>query len=327
MGRMLDALRQPLKSESGTEEAPVKKEPMAPSPHLTTQYETEAVGEEETEKRMPFIEVGGEETLMSEDLRETSEPKERTEASLRLDPKAPEPKPHCIGAWMSVRFQPVPVARGSDHGASAYAPELIVFHDPDHTISQEYVELTSQLLLQLPDTKSKVLLFTSAARSTGTTTVLLNIALTLARSGNRRALVVDAHSRHSAIAQRLGLPGSPGMAEVLAHRIPLAHAIQQTGVSNLLALSAGIDPAQGYGSGLWLDQWKAILGELREREDLILIDAPHWTGRPEQIGLLSLSDAAYVCLREKMPEGEVQEMLSEMNDHNAPIRGCILTSR
>src|SRR5258708_1015890 len=54
-----------------------------------------------------------------------------------------------------------------------------------------------------------------------------------------RVFVVDADEARPAVAERLGLRGRPGLAEVLAGTESLDRALQETGVDRLAALTAG----------------------------------------------------------------------------------------
>lgn len=294
MGRMLNALRQHDHNHE-----PEEKKLHAVWP------------EEDVEpKSTSFIEVGGKETLMSADLKQSSaSSQQQTDSS------------------MHVKFQPLPVDRDHRHGQTRFAPELVAFHDPEHEISKQYRELTSGLLLHLPREETKVLLFTSTNRGAGTSTVLLNAALTLAQSGSREVLVVDAHLRNATVAEKLGLPVTPGLTEVLAGHISLDHAIQQTGVKHLTVLTAG-NPEVPETPKAVGEHLRGILDTLRHSQDLILVDAPHWNGRPESIALANLCDAVYLCLPESQQSNpDAQEILEILTEQGVNLRGCIMTAR
>src|SRR5262249_54479185 len=114
-----------------------------------------------------------------------------------------------------------------------FSPQLVTFHQPDHPLSAKYRSLLAELLAPLPTEGSKVLLFTAAAPGAGTSTVLLNLAITAARQGNHRVAVVDADLERPALAERLGLCRVPGLAEVLEGAVSLHRALQATGQENL----------------------------------------------------------------------------------------------
>ena len=92
------------------------------------------------------------------------------------------------------------------------APELVAFHAPDQPASARYGDLLASLLEAgrvRPGAACRTLLLTAARSEIGTTTVLLNLAITAARQ-DLRVVVVDANLRRPAVADRLGLPPAPG---------------------------------------------------------------------------------------------------------------------
>lgn len=308
MGRMLDALRQ---------RQPVSRQHLIDKPNLRTVWPEENQLDEDqhsesAEPEMPFVEVGGKELLTNEAC-----PKSRDR----------DQDPPISASWMTVRFRPMSMLGQGSQVRSQFVPELIVLHDPEHPASQQYRELAQSLLLHLPGEQSKVMFFTSTEREAGTTTVLLNFALTLAQKGEHRVLVVDACLKNHAIAQRLGLSNSPGLAEVLEESVPLEKTIQPTGVPNLSVLSAG--KVQPHSSRrLAGERMQTLLQSLHQHADLILIDGPIWDGRPAVVALGCRCDAVYVCLPEKAQEQEeVGEMLDIMVEQGAALQGCILTAR
>src|SRR5207253_11034851 len=123
---------------------------------------------------------------------------------------------------LTVFFRPITADPGP--ARSRFATELVTFHRPEHALSKQYQNLAGTLTAQLPATRSRVLLFTAAHPGAGTTTVLLNLAIALARQGKQRLVVVDANPNQPAVAERLGLPQVPGLAEVLAGSQPLQDA-------------------------------------------------------------------------------------------------------
>src|SRR5205085_8748466 len=113
--------------------------------------------------------------------------------------------------------------------ASRFARELVAFHQPEHEVSDEYRRLLSDIEAQVGADAGKALLFTSALAGAGTTSVLLNLALTRARRDAGKVAVVDANLDRPAVAKRLGAAPAPGLREVLSRTVPLAWGLQETG--------------------------------------------------------------------------------------------------
>jgi non-specific protein-tyrosine kinase len=177
---------------------------------------------------------------------------------------------------------------------------------------------------QLPANHSQVLLFTAAAPGTDATTVLLNLAITRAKHGQGGVVLVDADLRRSAVAERLGLPPAPGLADVLAGTVPLHRALRETGQANLHALMAGkaLETSHRLLAG---ESMRAIFRYLRGRFEWVLVDAPRWDGRPEVVALGAACDAVYLVLPEAQADTpQVEELVHLVADQGSCLRGCVL---
>jgi Mrp family chromosome partitioning ATPase len=246
----------------------------------------------------PFIEIGGPGgPIFSPNLgaapRVNGESKpeakvdEPTRSFLRLAP------PPAATAHLSVRFHDVAVCGAKGQGPDA---SLVTFHLPDHPISGEYRALRDAILKQLPEAPSRILMFTAAAAESGTTTVLLNLAVTLTNDGKTRALVVDANMKRPAVALKLGLQSTPGLGEVLANRVPLTLAVQPSAVKRLDALCVGLG-AESVAVSL-AREFPRILGQLRHWYDWVIVDGGTWGTMPERDATCPSMDAVYLVSRD-----------------------------
>jgi Mrp family chromosome partitioning ATPase len=174
--------------------------------------------------------------------------------------------------------------------------------------------------------RGRALLFTAARAGSGTTTVLLNVAITAARPGRRRVLVVDANARQPAVAERLGLPIVPGLREVLSGSVSLEQALQSTEQANLLALTAGA--AAPSGTRFVAETLRSLLRQARQRFDLVLVDGPAWDGRPEVRGLGLACDAVCLVLPEREADtAEADALLQAIPEQGARLAGFIVSAR
>jgi Mrp family chromosome partitioning ATPase len=288
------------------------------------------------EEEIPFIEVGGGPHTMRASasvlasVEETATQKnppngEERRVLARQDASVPATSGAEI-RLSGVTFYPLPSEVPALRPApERFAPELVALHHPEHPVSDQYRSLVAHLEAQLPAGQSQVLLFTAPKPQTETTTVLLNIAITRARQGNARVVLVDARLRQPTIAGRLGLPPVPGLREVLAGTISLQRAVQETGQANLKALTAG-KGGDGCTGILASEAMRAVLRHLRVRFDWVLVDAPCWDGRPEVVALGSACDAVYLVLPEAEVEtAEIADLLEIISQQGSCLRGCVLT--
>jgi Mrp family chromosome partitioning ATPase len=124
---------------------------------------------------------------------------------------------------------------------------------------------------------SKAVAFQGCRRGDGCTTVLLAVALQLARRG-LKPVVLDADCDHPRLARRLGLAPEAGWEAVLAGRLPLAEVVVQS-LEEGLAIVPFCEPSaeeeRALASGADLGP---MIEVLRAAYDVVLVDL----GRPDK---------------------------------------------
>lgn len=329
MGRMLEALKQ----------AEVKRQPSAADtvPLRPFQPEAELPSPPEPEEEIPYIEVGGPARAVEFSAKVAACKSGLEAKSIPAVVKSPmlQPIPHLAASAlppqpMGVVFQPVPTVTQAARLAPAgerFAADLIAFHQPDHPISQQYRSLVASLANQQSAPRIRVLLFTALSPRVGTTTVLLNVAITAAKENKSRVAVVDANLRHPALAKQLGLPAAPGIREILNGTASLRSTLQETGLPNLLAMTAG-EEGQDEANHSSAEIIRAVLHQLRDRFELVLVDAPCWKTQPELIALGPACDAVYLVLDQAHAEStEVRSLYQLIPQQGGRLAGCILVQR
>ncbi len=204
-------------------------------------------------------------------------------------------------------------------------PSVVAFHHADHAVSHEYRGLVGDLRQQVgTEHASKAILFTSAASDNGTTTVLLNLAVTLAKEPHTRVLVIDADFDRPGAAQKMGLSDVPGLAEVLNQSMPVAWVLQPTPVAKLQVLGAGRATADTL--PLMSTDFPKLVAQLRQWFDWILIDGGVWGERPHRDGTSPAYDGVYLVTRQaEMDRPVFNTLRSQVAKHGGLLRGFITT--
>jgi Mrp family chromosome partitioning ATPase len=315
MGRMLDALRRADVAPNDREQTRPRLSAVAP----TTDAEPILVASEE----IPFIEVGPRKSMeasasvlactpVAAPLHVSIAPALET----RVDPIPSVP------VLRSVQFRSLP-GRAVPH--AVLAPELVAFHNPDGVGAQQYREVLDSVL-NAAETSDRptAFLFVSALPRSGTTTTLLNLAITAA-CRRRPCVVVDANFRNPSVAERLGLPSAPGLREVMAGTVALEEALQTTEQDRLLVLTAGVHESSGV--RFLAEPLRSLLRHLRQRHPLVFVDGPRWDGKPDVTTLAVACDAVFLVT----PESEVETpqtdaLLRLIPERGARLIGCILVA-
>jgi hypothetical protein len=288
---------------------------------------------------VPFVEVGGPEgvvTSIPASPARTVAPEPVVIPVMRPAP-VPEPEPDTrpeVGPEpvsrpgpdarvLSVSFHRLPKS-GLRLLPGGVSSDVIAYHAPDHPVSGEYRTVRDEIRAQFVEPTPRVLLFTAAAPVAGTTTVLLNLAATLAQESGARVLIADANYDRPAVARRLGVAEAPGLAEVLAQTVPLAWALQPTAIENLHALGAG-DPIDGTPAAMASDLPR-LLTQLRQWFDWILVDAGVWDEWLGQESAGPACDAVYLVTRhEDIDRPEFVGLRTAVPAAGGSLRGYITT--
>jgi len=291
----------------------------------------------QAESGVPFVEVGGPEGLVVS----TTPAKSVTRPSTTGWPQAvrtpvpPMPAPAATiplqsttmapddSRILSVTFHRIPKA-GLRLLQSGVAPEIVTYHFPDHPVTGEYKQVRDEIVRQFDEPGSKVTLFTAANGNAGTTTVLINFAVSLVQEYGSRVLLLDANLARPGVARRLGCAESPGLAEVMSQSVPLAWALQPTPISNIHVLSAGT-PTDVTEEAMAND-FPKLLSQLRQWFDWVLVDAGVWGDLPSSEATCNNADAIYLVTRSSDIElPGFGGLRGEVSQSGGQVRGYIST--
>ncbi len=323
MGRMLEALKRADSTPSETN----AQHAVSPLVALCAESPSARVEGEE----IPFIEVGPRKSMEASpsvlacaplvgggiNSPSTLQPPTATPATPSTSPALGVP------TAQSVRFRAVP---GRMELRSRFAAELAAYHAPEQPAARQYRQVLDAVLnTSAASERPAALLFTAALPRTGNTTTLLNLAITAARQGRQRVLVVDANLRQPSVADRLGLAAAPGLREVLAGMVALDEVIQPTEQANLFTLTAGIHDSAGM--RFVAETMRSLLRQLRQSFPLVFVDGPRWDGQQDGTVLAAACDAVYLVVPEQQAEtAQIDALLQHIPHHAARLAGCILVA-
>ena len=184
----------------------------------------------------------------------------------------------------------------------------------------------STLNWQLDETiprDAAVILITSAVPGEGKSTTAIGIARTKAMKG-QKTLLIDADMRDPSIHTSLGLAQAPGLRDVVEKHAELADVIQSDNASALDVLPAGEASADAF-SFVDSPQLDAILEELLERYDYIIVDSPPVASAPDACALSKLADTTVVTVRwSDTPVNTVKYALRILARNGGHVTGTVL---
>lgn len=183
--------------------------------------------------------------------------------------------------------------------------------DPRHSFVEAYRNLRSSLLyLSVEGDKPRRILVTSSVPNDGKSLTAANLAITMASAGSK-VLLVDADLRKGVVDGRFGVPGEPGLSEVLGQGVNWTATIQPTSVPNLSVLPRG--SATHRSAELFLGAAMGnFLEEVVEKFDYILLDSAPVMAADDVTSLAPRVDGVIFVIRAEQTSGRVARAALEL---------------
>jgi receptor protein-tyrosine kinase len=213
-------------------------------------------------------------------------------------------------------------------GALVEDPSLQEHHVADDKdnyseTAEAYRQVRTNLQFIDVDNPAKTLIVTSSLPGEGKTTVAVNLALVLAQSGARVALI-EADLRRPRVTRYLGMISGAGLSNVLSGAAEFDDLIQPHGDGNLSVLAAG--PMPPYPSEMLGSQsMRALMADLRERFDYVIVDAPPLLPVTDASVLAVAADGAVIVARHGVTtRAQLTQAASNLHRIEARLLGVIL---
>ena len=204
------------------------------------------------------------------------------------------------------------------------ANPLTIQAKPHSPRAESYRSLRTNLQFLNVDESSSTFVITSANPGEGKSTTSANLALALAETGSKVALI-EADLRLPKVNEYLNVEGGAGLTDVLIGKAELNDVLQRWGRTQLYFLPAGRtppNPSELLGS----EGMRAVLSTLEDTFDYVIIDAPP---------VLAVTDAAVVARGNagvliavasgSTKKPELEAAISALEKANANIVGVIVT--
>lgn len=171
---------------------------------------------------------------------------------------------------------------------------------------------------------SKVLVVSSAAPEEGKTTLAVNLALAFARY-NKRVLLIEGNLRSGSLREYLGISaskvkdwGSRVSAEGSVNGI--VHYCRDLGFS-VMVNDAAIQRSSEIISS---QKFTHILQEMKQKTDIIIVDAPHVKGRSDTEAWVRRADMTLLVVRQNRTLAKyINDSIDVLEGHDNKLLGCV----
>ncbi len=189
-------------------------------------------------------------------------------------------------------------------------PRLVLLTDPHAAECEQFRTLRTELFHAAETGRTQIVTVTSAVADEGKTSTLLNLALSIAQSRERRILVIEGDLRRPSFSSYLAIQPAGGLNDVLSGERDLFSSmicINELGLYVLPVTEEAKNPTEMLSS----ERLGEMLGQLREYFDFILLDSPPVIPFADSRLLASQSDAVILVIRAGVAPYETVEKAIE----------------
>jgi succinoglycan biosynthesis transport protein ExoP len=229
------------------------------------------------------------------------------------------------------------------------ADRLVMLEEPSSVSAEAFRVLRTNLEFSTLERDARTIMITSAVEQEGKSTTIANLAVALARSG-QRVILIDLDLRRPYLHKFFDLGARPGITQVVLGRATLADALVRVPIAQspsnsrsasrstgsgpngsgsirgqLAVLGAGPTPPDP-GEFVSTDALAAVLAQLRKVADVVLVDAPPLLHVGDALVLSAKVDAILLATRmERIRRPMLTDVGRALQTAPSPVLGFVVT--
>lgn len=201
--------------------------------------------------------------------------------------------------------------------------KVISLNDPQSTFTESLRAIRTSILLTRGGDKSRVIMVTSAIPSEGKSVMASNLAVVLAQS-DKKVLLIDVDLRRGTLRNKLSIPKSTGLSNLLAGQRDKPEVYQLPEIANLDIMQSGSippNPAELLGVKAfenWISVW-------RQEYDFVVLDCPPLLPVTDSAIIRPHADIAILVARCGLTERpQLRRGLNLLTENNDRFVGVVL---
>lgn len=196
---------------------------------------------------------------------------------------------------------------------------------PDTPDGEPYRILRTNIEFNKKDPTANVMTLVSGGPGEGKSTTLVNLGYTFAQAGSR-TLIIDADLRRPRQHTIFNVSNSKGLTDYLSKGVPLDELIMTSNIENLEFIPSGKLPP-GAIAMLNSRRMTDLIDEVRQRYDMVLIDAPPILGVSDSAVIVRAVDiAAIVIQHRRFPRAMLLRVKNAVLNAGGNLLGAILNN-
>ncbi len=197
---------------------------------------------------------------------------------------------------------------------------------PGGVVTESFRLIRNPLIKRMDQEGRRSLVVMGGMPGSGATTVVCNLGIACAGSGER-VLIMDANLRRPGVHKALKLAETPGLGDILAGQATLDAAVQASGVENLSVLAAGSLANRAVPERLSSEAMARLISEATTKFDRVIIDVPPAIVSGDGMAIANRADAVALVVRAMNEKrGLVNRLRSQLSETRADMLGVIVNA-
>jgi capsular exopolysaccharide synthesis family protein len=216
-------------------------------------------------------------------------------------------------------------SRREEEANDQFSGDLVTVASPDNVASEAYRTLRTNLLYELKDGPSKVIVVTSPGPMEGKSITCANLGVVLAQA-DKNVLILDCDLRKPTLHKIFGLRNLRGVVELLTGERKLQEVWQESPLLGMKIVTAGPIPPNP-AELLYSSRFAQLLDQARQGFDIVLLDSP-----PTQLGsdpliLAAQGDGVLLVIDlQDTRKGSVRHSMRSLEAAGANLLGTVMNN-
>lgn len=210
-------------------------------------------------------------------------------------------------------------------GPGKKAPHDYILEKPVSAFGESIRAIYAGLLLSNVDRPPRVVLVTSSLPGEGKTSLSIALARMIARTGQKRIVLVDCDLRRPQVHRNLKIPAKPGLVECLSGEATLEQVMQADKHTELTIIPSGGSPTTP-SDLLSSEHFKRTVAQLAEKFDMVILDSSPVLAVSDSRILARIADKTVFIVRWAETRREVATMgIKQITDAGCDLAGVVLS--
>lgn len=190
---------------------------------------------------------------------------------------------------------PFQASKEAKSEASKLDPMLLAHHQPKTRLAEAYRGLRTAVFFSARGAGHQVIQVTSPNMADGKSTLISNLAISIAQSG-KKVLLIDADLRRPRLAKLFNINNEKGLVDILTGEASINDMVQKSDAPGLSVLVSGKRPANP-AELLSSPKLKELLDTVRNHYDFVLVDTPPLLAVTDPCVVAPAADGILLVLR------------------------------